>query len=220
MANFLAQLKEKEPTVFNALKAVSLLRPMSELSNVRGQAIIDATLFSLAVKFHGDVGGNFVIRDMMPQDGPALSTQVWGVEVSSGSVAYATTSAWDNTAIADNTYLALWGVKMATPASTESGASTYPTTLEPVVSAFKITLGQAVVALWNLYPIVHVMQPDMAESSVFIPQTGLAESPLIVTKEQIVHIQEYSSIATADQYNAWWLGATAEPVGRNLAPPA
>ncbi len=220
MANFLAQLKERDSTVFNALKGVSLLRPMSELSNVKGQAIIDAALYSLAVNYHNDVGGNFIIRDMMPMDGPALSTQVWGVEASASSVAYATTAAWDGTQIADNVYLALWGVKMATPASTETTAITYPTDLEPVVSAFRISLGQAQVAIWNLYPIVHVMQPDMDQASNFIPQTGLAESPLIVTKEQYIEIEEYSSIATADEYNAWWLGATAEPVGRNLAPPA
>lgn len=213
-------LNKLSPATRLRVKTVSMLRSADDLTPARVDGIINASLALLAEKAVAGLDDNIVIRDLRPSDFSGPTNDVWGVEVSSSSIGYATTALGDDTQIADDTYIAIWGVRFPTPATTETAATTYPTDLEPVISGIRITVGSSIVALWDLYSITHIISIDQSESITFKPTLGITESPIIITPRQKLKIEEYSVKAVADEYSLWFEGAVAEKVGPNISPPA
>jgi hypothetical protein len=145
--------------------------------------------------------GDFTIRDLVPSDMPGLSNNEW-TETSGGSDnAYATTTMGDGTAIADDTLIALWGLQIITPHTL------------PPVTVFRITVGAALRSQFSLYPIIPIINSGTAVGDQFNPKIGYLMTPLIITANKTLKIEEYV-VTTSTAYTPVFHGAVAEPNGK------
>ena len=106
-------------------------------------------------------GVDLILRDLRPSDLSGPTTDVYAETSTAAAVGYATTSAGDDTAIADETFLAIWGVRLHTPQSSETSATTFQALIPPI-TGLRISVGSSVVAIWDLYRIMKVVALDMS----------------------------------------------------------
>ena len=141
---------------------------------------------------------DFTIRDLVPSDMPGLTTEEW-VETS-GSVdnAYAQTTMGDGTAIADDTIMCIYGFS----------SHTIDTPSAPDITTLRITVGAALRAQLNLYPIL-VYDAQLA------PKKGYLDTPIILTPNQTLKIEEFVT-TTSQVYQLAVHGFIAEKAGKVL----
>ena len=146
--------------------------------------------------------GNFTIRDLVPSDLPGYTNEEF-TETSGSDNAYATTTGGDGTAIADDTILMIWGLQIFTTATS------------PIITVFRFTVGASLRSQVNLYPLWPVSNTGTAVGDVFFPKMGMLMTPIIVTKQQILKIEEFTIEATT-AYIPLFHGAVAEKQGKTL----
>lgn len=197
--------------------AVSVLWNYKTMRIERVEAIRRAALLQLASVTRTALPGvDLIIRDLRPSDLSGPTTDVYAETSTAQAVGYATTSAGDDTAIADETFLAIWGVRLHTAQTSETAAATFQALIPPI-TGLRISVGSSVVAIWDLYRIMTVISMDNVEACVFEPVLGITEMPIIVTQNTKLKIEEYGSRTVADPYEISYEGAVCEKAGKNIA---
>ena len=187
------------------LTTVSILRSERSLSLEEIDRMIDTNLRQLELVAEKEFKGrNFTIRDLVGSDFPGLSTNIFD-ETASGSTGYTTTTAGDNTAIADDTVLMIWGIQL--PEAVDWDGLT--------VTGFRISVGASLRAQFGVGSIIQWMNTgtEIAEAQP-TPAIGYLMTPIVVTSQTILKIEEYAVNDVA--YTAIWQGAVAEIQGRTL----
>lgn len=197
--------------------ALSVLHNYKTMRVERVEGIRNAALRRLAEVAHADMPGvDLIIRDLRPSDLSGYTTDIYAETTTAAAAGYANTAGGDNTVIADETFLAIWGVRLHTAQSSETTATTFQD-LQAPISGLRISVGASVVAIWDLYRIMTVVLNDMAESSAYEPVLGITEMPIIVRQNQALKIEEYAVRTVADPYNFSFEGAVCEKAGKNIA---
>ena len=146
-------------------------------------------------------GRNFTIRDLVPSDMPGNSNNEW-TETSGSDNAYATTTAGNASAIADDTILCVYGITMPTAT----------TTAAPIVSALRFTVGASLRAQVDLSEI---MTFQASAAGLIQPRKGFLVTPIIITSQQTLKIEEYTTTATT-AYQMHFHGFVAEIQGKTI----
>jgi len=186
------------------LTTISSLRVINEPSEA--DRLVDVALNQLeAVAEDHFSGRNFTIRDLVPSDMPGNSNNEW-TEASGGSDnEYATTTAGSAAAIADDTVMLIYGVTFPTA---------YATTALPVTT-LRFTVGASLRAQVDLHEIVTLITGGTAAGGPLSPRKGFLMSPLIITSQQVLKIEEYVT-ATTGTYQMYFHGFIAEIQGKTL----
>jgi len=146
-------------------------------------------------------GRNFTIRDLVPSDMPGNSNNEW-TETSGSDNEYATTTAGNASAIADDTIMCIYGITMPTAT----------TTAAPIVSALRFTVGASLRAQIDL----HEIMTFQASAAGFIEsRKGFLTTPIIITSQQTLKIEEYTTTATT-AYQMHFHGFVAEIQGKTI----
>jgi len=133
-------------------------------------------------------GDKLITRDLMPSD-LGLTNEVWYETTG------ATANQWEDSAIAanniaDNVFVCIWGVTDLSD--------------EPAVSALRITVGGAKVAIWNLDKMIQMVH-----------KAGTTLSPIIITQNTPITIEHFVKVANAGVEIAFD-GCVVEKEGINL----
>jgi hypothetical protein len=199
------------------VSALSITRALPTMRLERVDGIINAALSILAQTARADMPGvDLVIRDLLPDDFPGLTTNVYAETTTTGAAGYLTTTAGNGGAIADETFIAIWGCRLVTPQASETTATTFQA-LVPPITGLRITVGASVVAIWDFYRSMTALVNDMAESQAFVPILLLTEMPIIIRQNQTLKIEEYNATTAADPYELSYEGAVCEKAGKNIA---
>lgn len=126
-------------------------------------------------------GRNFTIRDLVPSDMPGNTNNEW-TETSGSDNAYATTTAGNASAIADDTVICIYGITFPTPTATSA----------PLVTTLRFTVGASLRAQLDLYKILNFQSPNVDEAihTTGSDLIGYLMTPLIITSSQNVKIQQ------------------------------
>jgi hypothetical protein len=128
--------------------------------------------------------GNYLIRAMVPYDigessgsatGPGNAANVWAETVTASATAAFQNSNVANQNVPDNTTVCLYGLVD----SSEPNQS---------VSQIRITTGQGVRAIWDLFPIIG---SDPAVSGSVRCRTMYAMTPIIITRNMNILIEYF-----------------------------
>jgi len=149
-------------------------------------------------------GRNFTIRDLVPSDMPGNSNNEW-TETSGSDNAYATTTAGNGSAIADDTVLCLYGVTFPTPTSTAA----------PLVTTLRFTVGASLRAQLDLHEILTFEQGGTGAGEPVSGKKGFFVTPIIITSLQTLKIEEYTTTATT-AYQMHFHGFVAEIQGKTI----
>jgi len=122
-----------------------------------------------------------------------------------------TDNTWSDTtisakSIADETFLVIWGVQMIIPGI-----------VELPISAIRFVIGGGRVAQLSLYGMQQPHTPDAAEAGIFRPITGMFLSPIVITQNSVLTIQEYNVTATT-AYQMVFEGVAVEREGKLISP--
>lgn len=183
------------------LTTQSILRtdlPLEESNDMVNQAL--AELENIAKKEFD--GRAFTIRDLVPSDLPGFTNEEF-VETSGSDNAYATTTGGDDTAIADDTVLMIWGISIITPV------------VSPIITTLRISVGAALRAQLNVYGLWQIINTGSAAGEVSVPKIGYLLTPIGVTSRQKLKIEEFTITATT-AYIPVYHGATAEINGKTI----
>lgn len=188
------------------LTTQSILRSERTLPLEEIDRMIDTNLNQLEQLAEKEFKGrNFTIRDLVGSDLPGNSTNIF-TETSSGATGYATTTGGDNTAIADDTILMIWGIQLP-------NAQDWDTL---IVTGFRISVGASLRAQFSVGSILQIK--EAIGTAVAAPYAtapvGYLMTPIVVTSQTTLKIEEYST--TDEQYLAIWQGAVAEIQGKTL----
>lgn len=149
-------------------------------------------------------GRNFTIRDLVPSDMPGNSNNEW-TETSGSDNEYATTTAGNASAIADDTIICIYGVTLPTPTSTAA----------PIVTALRVTVGASLRAQLDLHEILTFEQGGTGAGEAVVGKKGFLQTPIIITSQQTLKIEEYTTTATT-AYQMHFHGFVAEIQGKTL----
>lgn len=187
----------REHLVFN-----SMLRRADTMSPGRVDGIIRHVIDMLmyyAVKDHG--GGDWIARTLHAGDLPPTGTtaQEWFETTGTTSETFVTAAIGNGTAIADNTYIGIYGAQFHSSEARDGVAARAP--YRPPATAVRFTIGGSRVAVWDLYTIwktVAHIGPDSTPteklgSDIDFP-VGVAESPIFVAQEKTVLIEYYEQV--------------------------
>ena len=185
------------------LTTISSLRVINEPSEA--DRLVDVALNQLeAVAEDHFSGRNFTIRDLVPSDMPGNSNNQW-TEVEGGTDnTYDTTTAGSGAAIADDTVLLLYGVTFPTPY----------TSATITVTALRFTVGASLRAQVDLHEIVTLEQGGTGAGEGVNPKKGFLMTPLIITSQQTLKIEEYGT--ASGTYEMFFHGFVAEIQGKTI----
>lgn len=179
----------------------SILRRIDEMKPERVDGIIRATQAKLEEVARRDLGAaRLIIRSLMPSD-LQLDHEEWTEDSGTDNQWADTTIVAATSIIDDNTYVAIYGCRFAS----------YPTE-DPPISAIRFTVGSALKAIWNLYPI---WVPCVAAAGSYHAVAGIAETPIIITQKIGLTIEEYTVEATGS-YKLAFDGLVVEKEGINI----
>jgi hypothetical protein len=194
----------------------SILVPIDEMGKDAAHALKMMTIEELEAMARDDrPNARLITRSLVPTD-LGLTNNRW-TETSGASNTYTTTSISNNT-IADDRYVAIWGVRLFTPMTTVDNnvslaameQQQYP------IGQLRIIVGGARIAQWDLYPLMRV-QIDLAESHAYRPISGLTLSPVLIGPNMVLQVDEYNTDGTT-LYTLGFEGATTELEGMTLRP--
>jgi len=182
------------------LTTISSLRVINEPSEA--DRLVEVALNQLeAIAEDHFSGRNFTIRDLVPSDFPGNSNNEW-TETSGSDNEYATTTAGSGSAIADDTVLLIYGVTMPTATATSAA----------IISALRFTVGASLRAQVDLHEIMTFQASAVGNIAA---KKGFLSTPLIITSQQTLKIEEYSITATT-AYQMHFHGYVAEIQGKTL----
>ena len=188
------------------LTTISSLRVVNDPAEA--DRLIDVALNQVEAVAEGHFSGrNFTIRDLIPLDAPSSPTANEWTQSSGTDNTWAATTLWDGTAIADDTIMCIYAISVPLPTVTTA----------PNVTALRFTVGASLRAQVDLYKILHFTSPDTGESTQTTGSeaTGYLVSPLIITSQQTVNVQE--RVVTAGvTHNIIFHGFVAEIQGKTI----
>ena len=191
----------------------SVVRPADQISDAQIEDIYNSTREALYASHIRSMGadGNYLIRALVPADlgeattGPAAAANVWAETVTTSGTAGFQDSKVASQNIPDDTSVALYGLVD----STVGGQN---------VSQIRITSGQGVRAIWDLFPIIG-SDPDISGSTRC--RTMYARTPVIISRNMNVLIEYFirpSNPTITRGVEIALLGLTCEGSGAYIQP--
>jgi len=152
----------------------SVVRPANQLhvghiEDIYNQAR-EATYAAHVNAMGGD--GNYIVRQLLPSD-LNETNEVWAETVTASGSAYQSSQIADQV-IPDDTTVCLYGL--------------IDTSDPQAVTQLRVTTGQGVRAIWDLFPIIG---SDPGKSGSIICRTMYAMTPVIVTRNLNIKIEYY-----------------------------
>ena len=191
----------------------SVVRPADQMSDGHIEDIYNATreaLYASHVRSQG-TDGNYLIRATVPADlgeattGPAASANTWAETITASGTAAFQNSKIANQNVPDNTSVAIYGLVD----STDGGQH---------VSQIRITTGQGVRAIWDLFPIIG---SDPSVSGSVRCRTMYAMTPIIISRNLNITIEYFirpSNPSVTKGVEIALIGLTCEGSGGNIQP--
>ena len=161
----------------------SVVRPADQISDGAIEDIYHGAreaLFAAHINAQGG-DGNYIIRALVPADlgeattGPSSTTNTWAETITTSGTAGYQDSKIASQTVPDNTSVCLYGFVD----STDGGQN---------VSQIRITSGQSVRAIWDLFPIIG---SDPSVSGSVRCRTMYAMTPVIITRNINVKIEYF-----------------------------
>jgi hypothetical protein len=195
------------------LLSESVVRPADQISDQQIEDIYNATREALYASHIRSMGtdGNYLIRALVPADlgeattGPSSTTNIWAETVTTSGTAGFQDSKITGQNVPDDTSVALYGFVD----STVGGQN---------VSQIRITSGQGVRAIWDLFPIIG-SDPDISGSTRC--RTMYAMTPIIISRNLNVKIEYFirpSNPTVTRGVEIAILGLTCESSGAYIQP--
>jgi len=193
----------------------SVVRPADQMSDAHIEDIYNnarEALYAAHVVAQGG-DGNYIIRALIPYDigetggtaGPGSTGNVWAETIANSATAGFQDSKIASQSVLDNTTICIYGLVD----TTEMGQN---------VSQLRITSGQGVRAIWDLFPIIG---SDPAVSGSVRCRTMYAMTPVIITRNINVKIEYFIRPSNPDLTRGVeiaLLGLTCEGSGGNIQP--
>lgn len=191
----------------------SILIPATDLAIGTVDAIRNACINQSVAEAHRRFGAtqNLTVRDLEASDF-SFTYNIWT------DTSNATYRQWNAIAeaaftVATGTVLGIYGIRV--------GFLMNATIYQPPVTAFRIDVGGARVAQWNVEKLMLatglIATPaDMFEFGHEWP-LGVTKSPIIIGEDITVTIYEYTRVASTAYYPIWE-GVAVEKEGRTLKP--
>jgi len=194
----------------------SIVRPADQMSDGHIEDIYNATreaLYASHVRSQG-TDGNYLIRATVPYDlgedggtgiGPANNGNIWAEQVTASGTQAFQDSKIANQNVPDNTSVALYGL-----VDTSEGGQ--------IVQALRITTGQGVRAIWDLFPIIG---SDPSVSGSVRCRTMYAMTPIIISRNLNITIEYFvrpSNPSVTRSAEIALLGLTCEGSGGYIQP--
>ena len=191
----------------------SVVRPADQISDQQIEDIYNRTRETLYASHVRSMGtdGNYLIRALVPADlgeattGPAASANTWAETITTSGTAGFQDSKIASQNIPDDTSVALYGLVD----STVGGQN---------VSQIRITSGQGVRAIWDLFPIIG-SDPDISGSTRC--RTMFAMTPVIISRNMNVKIEYFirpSNPTVTRGVEITLIGLTCEDSGAYIQP--
>ena len=195
------------------LTTESVLRPADQMSDAHIEDIYNVAREALYASHVISQGGddNYIIRALVPADlgeattGPSASANTWAETISASGTAGFQDSKIATQNIPDNTSVILYGLVD----TTDGGQN---------VSQIRITTGQGVRAIWDLFPIIG---SDPSVSGSVRCRTMYAMTPIIISRNMNVKIEYFirpSNPSLTRGVEIAILGLTCEGAGGNIQP--
>jgi len=194
----------------------SVVRPADQMSDAHIEDIYNAAreaLYAAHVNAQGGDGA-YLIRALVPYDigessgtstGPANAANVWAETITTSGTAGFQNSEIASQTVPDNTTVCIYGLVD----STDGGQN---------VSQIRITSGQGVRAIWDLFPIIG---SDPAVSGSVRCRTMYAMTPIIITRNMNVKVEYFvrpSNPTLTRGVEIALLGLTCEGSGGYIQP--
>lgn len=176
----------------------SILEPHFWLSQQEIQRRIQDCIELTVEKASKDISGALVARDLLPSD-LGETNEIWTEQLST------TANAWENGIIAsqsipDQVFVGIYGLVDTSDPQMAAGLR------------FTVGTGRRLqISLFNL----------LSEDKSLRARTGFLRSPLVISQNQAITIDQYVRAATpqaAYSVEIAWLGVAVEVVGRRLQP--
>ena len=191
----------------------SVVRPADQISDQQIEDIYNSTREALYASHIRSMGtdGNYLIRALVPADlgeattGPSSTTNTWAETVTTSGTAGFQDSKIADQNTPDDTSVALYGLVD----STVGGQN---------VSQIRITTGQGVRAIWDLFPIIG-SDPDISGSTRC--RTMYAMTPVIVSRNMNIQIEYFirpSNPTITRGVEIALIGLTCESSGAYIQP--
>ena len=191
----------------------SVVRPADQISDAHIEHIYNTTREALYASHVRSMGtdGNYLIRALVPADlgeattGPSSTTNIWAETVTTSGTAGFQDSKITGQNVPDDTSVALYGFVD----STVGGQS---------VSQIRITTGQGVRAIWDLFPIIG-SDPDISGSTRC--RTMYAMTPVVISRNMNIKIEYFirpSNPTVTRGVEIAILGLTCESSGAYIQP--
>ena len=191
----------------------SVVRPADQISDQQIEDIYNSTREALYASHIRSMGtdGNYLIRALVPADlgeattGPASTANTWAETVTTSGTAGFQDSKIADQNTPDDTSVALYGLVD----STVGGQN---------VSQIRITTGQGVRAIWDLFPIIG-SDPDISGSTRC--RTMYAMTPVIVSRNMNIQIEYFirpSNPTITRGVEIALIGLTCESSGAYIQP--
>ena len=191
----------------------SVVRPADQIADSQIEDIYNATREALYASHVRSMGtdGNYLIRALVPADlgeattGPSSTTNVWAETITTSGTAGFQDSKIASQNTPDDTSVALYGLVD----STDGGQN---------VSQIRITSGQGIRAVWDLFPLIG---SDPAVSGSVRCRTMYAMTPIIISRNMNVTIEYFirpSNPTLTRGVEIALIGLTCEGSGANIQP--
>ena len=191
----------------------SVVRPADQISDQQIEDIYNSTREALYASHIRSMGtdGNYLIRALVPADlgeattGPAATANTWAETVTTSGTAGFQDSKIADQNTPDDTSVAIYGLVD----STVGGQN---------VSQIRITTGQGVRAIWDLFPIIG-SDPDISGSTRC--RTMYAMTPVIVSRNMNIQIEYFirpSNPTITRGVEIALIGLTCESSGAYIQP--
>ena len=193
----------------------SVVRPADQMSDAHIEDIYNnarEALYAAHINAQGG-DGNYIIRALIPYDlgetggtaGPGSTGNTWAETVTSSGTAGYQDSKIAGQTVPDNTTVCIYGFVD----SSEMGQN---------VSQLRITSGQGVRAIWDLFPIIG---SDPAVSGSVRCRTMYALTPIIISRNMNIKIEYFirpSNPSVTRGVEIAIIGLTIEGAGGNIQP--
>ena len=195
------------------LLSESVVRPADQISDQQIEDIYNTTREALYASHIRSMGtdGNYLIRALVPADlgeattGPSSATNIWAETVTTSGTAGFQDSKITGQNVPDDTSVALYGFVD----STVGGQN---------VSQIRITSGQGIRAIWDLFPIIG-SDPDISGSTRC--RTMYAMTPVVISRNMNIKIEYFirpSNPTVTRGVEIAVLGLTCESSGAYIQP--
>ena len=200
------------------LQTRSIARPAQQMRMALRDGIKNALLDRLVALAHEQLGHSvrLTARDLVGSDMPNLSNNDW-LETTEGSGAYANAAFATGSAIADETFIGIYGFQQIMHEDTDAdrGGST------PVATVMRFDIGGTRVAQWDMQSTfvgnALAGASDTSFGGAMEHDQAISESPVIVTQNQNLTVSFWEVTTTLDFVVAL-LGFVVEKAGRTINP--